>query len=153
MLNEMRKRALRLSFPDLLTKVNSQLTSPLQFAQEFTSIQRVRNCLEHRDGMVRKQDLDDIGNMLTLSFPRLKLFYMREREEIELAEGERVDDQRGEPSVQILGRLVTRTKTYCLGDRVMFTGSEFTEIAMACCFFGQQLAASLPGLPNETPQA
>ena len=87
--------------------------------------------------------------MLTLRFPRLKLFYMRRGEEIELAEGERVDDRSGEASIQILGRLVTRTKTYSLGDRVTFTGTQFTEIAMACCFFGQQLAASLP---TQTPQ-
>ena len=37
-----------------------------------------------------KKDLDDQAAALTLSFPRLKVFYMRGSEEIELARDERV---------------------------------------------------------------
>ena len=104
---------------------------------------RPRN-LEHRDGIVSRHDLGNIDKVLRLSFPRMKLFYLREGEEIELVQDERVDDRSGAASVQILGRLVTRTKGYRLGDRVTFSGSEFTEIAMGCYFFGQQLADALP---------
>jgi hypothetical protein len=150
LLDAMRKPATRLPFPQLLADVNSQLTSPLEFEREFLSIQKVRNCLEHRDGVVRKQDLDDLKNELTLRFPRMKLFYMRGEEEIELAQDERVDDRSGQASVQILRRLVTRSKMYHLGDRVTFTGTEFSEIAMACAFFGQQLSASVPPKPAQS---
>src|ERR1700720_1112195 len=87
-----RKPAASWPFPKLLAHVNAGLTSPLEFEREFLSIQRVRNCLEHRGGIVRKQDLDDQAAALTLSFPRLKVFYMRGSEEIELAGDERVDD-------------------------------------------------------------
>jgi hypothetical protein len=93
---------------------------------------------------VRKQDLDDQAAALTLSFPRLKVFYMRGNEEIELARDERVDDGTHEPEVQILGRIVTRSRTYQLGKRVTFTANEFSEIAMACSFFAKQLASRLP---------
>jgi hypothetical protein len=140
----MRKPAARLPFPELLARVNAGLTSPLEFEREFLSIQRVRNCLEHRGGMVRKQDLDDQAAALTLSFPRLKVFYMRGNEEIELARDERVDDGTHEPEVQILGRIGTRSRTYQLGERVTFTANEFSEIAMACSFFAKQLASRLP---------
>jgi hypothetical protein len=100
--------------------------------------------LEHREGVVKQRDLDDARNILILSFPILKIFYMRGEEEIELEHDHRVDDGRGQPDVEILGRLVTRSKTYRLGDRVTFSETEFSEIAMACSFFGQQLAARLP---------
>jgi hypothetical protein len=40
LIETMRKPASDLSFPKLLAKVNSQLTLPLEFEQEFISIQR-----------------------------------------------------------------------------------------------------------------
>jgi hypothetical protein len=144
LLDTIRKPAASLPFPKLLAHVNAGLISPLEFEHEFLSIQRVRNCLEHRGGIVRKQDLDDQGTALTLNFPRLKVFYMRGNEEIELARDERVDDGSHGPEVQILGRIVTRSRTYRLGERVMFTANEFSEIAMACSFFATQLASRLP---------
>jgi hypothetical protein len=142
----MRKPATRLSFPKLLDRVNAGLTSPLEFVQEFLSIQTVRNSLEHRNGIVGKQDLDDGGSTLTLTFPRWKFFYMRGEEEIEIAPGEPVDAQNGQPLVDILGRLTTRSKSYALGERITFTPEEFTEIAMACGRFGFELAHKLPTL-------
>lgn len=56
-----RKRVSRLAFPKLLATVNAGLTSPVSFALEFLSIQKVRNCLEHRGGVERKEDLDGNG--------------------------------------------------------------------------------------------
>ena len=73
----------------------------------------------------------------------MKLFYIRGNEEIELKQNERVNAGDGEPTVQILGRFVTRSKIYQLGERVRFTASEFSEIAMACSFFGNELASKL----------
>jgi hypothetical protein len=139
-----RKRASKLSFPSLLSEVNARLTERVAFEAEFRSIQRVRNCLEHRNGVVGSQDVDEEGVTLTLSFPRHKIFYMRAGEEIEIALGERVDASDQYPEVQILGRLVTRTRTYELGERVTFTASDFYEIAMACHFFAIDLVSKLP---------
>ena len=146
-LDTIRKPFSRLHFPKLLERVNSRLTAPLEFEREFLSIQKVRNCLEHRAGIVRKQDLDEDGTALTLIFPRMKIFYMRGDEEIEIARDERVDARDGQPEVQILGRLVTRSKTYQLRERVTFTVGEFSEIAMACAFFARELADKLPVVP------
>jgi hypothetical protein len=143
-LDDVRTPITKLNFPNLLCRVNKKLKTPIQFEKEFLSIQRVRNCLEHRGGVVRKQDLDNEESTLTLSFPRWKIFYMRGNEEIELAGGERVDDGSSEPDVQILGRIATRTKTYRLGERITFGVRDFMEIAMACSLLGSQLADGLP---------
>jgi hypothetical protein len=145
MLDTTRKRASLLKFPTLFAKVNAGLTAPVQFEKEFLSIQKARNCLEHRGGIVGKQDINDENEtILTLSFPRMKLFYMRGDEEIEVAPNEPVNAQDGEAYVDILGRYVTRSKTYGIGERIKFTPAEFSEIAMSCSFFGTELAGKLP---------
>lgn len=142
--DSLRKSVSKLPFPRLLATVNAVLVSTLDFEREVLSMQKVRNCLEHRGGILRNEDIDADGAALTLSFPRWKFFYMRGGEEIELAQCERVDAGDGEPEVQILGRFVPRSRTYHLGERITFTASEFSEIAMACSFFGNELASKLP---------
>ena len=82
--------------------MNAGLTSPLEFVQEFLSIQTVRNSLEHRNGIVGKQDLDDGGSTLTLTFPRWKFFYMRGEEEIDRGHSAtRRRDRNASPSASI----------------------------------------------------
>ena len=143
-INSLRKPVSKLRFPDLFAKVNAMLVSPLDFEREILSMQKVRNCLEHRAGIVKEEDIDKGGTALTLSFPRWKFFYMRGSEEIELAQGERLDAGDGKPEVDILGRLVPRSRSYRLGERITFTASEFSEIAMACSYFGNELTNKLP---------
>src|SRR4051794_36053874 len=82
--------------------------------------------------LLASKTLDDGGSTLTLTFPRWKFFYMRGEEEIEIPPGEPVDAQDGQPLVDILGRLTTRSKSYALGERITFTPEELSEIAMAC---------------------
>jgi hypothetical protein len=146
-IDAIRARASKPNFPDLLAKINAGLVSPMEFDREVLSIQRVRNCLEHRDGKVGAQDLDPGERTLTLNFPRFKFFYMRKGEEIELAPDEPVDAQDGQPHVDILARRITSSKVYELGQRIGFTAGEFSEVAVACSLFATDLAGKLPRLP------
>jgi len=92
---KIRKRAAGLTFPKLLAKVNSRLTEPVMFEPAFLSIQKARNCLEHRGGIVGPQDCDHEDIALTLSFPQLKVFYCRKGEEVEVRRNEPIDAQMG----------------------------------------------------------
>jgi len=150
-INQTRKRAAKLPFPELLATVNSRLKEPISFEGEFRSIQKVRNCLEHRRGIVGAQDIDKGGSELRLSFPRLKVFYHRADKEIEVVIGERVNAQDGEPEVQLLGRLETRTRTYKMGERITFAASDFYDIAAACHFFAKDVASKLGGITAAGP--
>jgi hypothetical protein len=141
-----RKHASGLPFPKMLARVNSGLREPIAFDAAFLSIQRARNCLEHRGGIIASQDIDQDDTALTLSFPRIKMFYMRQGEEIELRQDERLDPKDGQLEVQILGRLETRSKRYEHGERIALTASDFGEIAMACHFFASDVAQKLPSL-------
>lgn len=152
---EIRAAAAKLQFPHLLDHVNTGLSEPMAFDAEFRSLQKVRNCLEHRGGRVGTRDVDESGSM-TLSFPRLRAFYHRGDAEIEVVPGETIDTHdAGNPfgkgeEVTIYVNRVTRTRTYALNEPVVISASDFYEIAMACHLFASDVAAKLPTIPAQT---
>ena len=150
---EARARAARPKFPDLMAQVSDGLTSPLNFSAHFLTLQNVRNCLEHRGGIVSQRDADPVTGELLLTFPRLAMFYKRGEEEIELRVGEVIDNQApGAPfppgeQVAVYWKIKDRTLVYRLGERVLITNADFHEAAMACNFFASDLVSKLPTLP------
>jgi hypothetical protein len=54
---KLRQAASNKRFPQLLDEVKKRLTSPLHYERELLSLQDVRNCLEHREGIVRERDV------------------------------------------------------------------------------------------------
>jgi len=138
------------SFPLLLEQVNAGLREPIIFEAEYLSFQKVRNCLEHRAGCVLPKDVDPTSGLLTLHFPRLKAFYKRGSEEIEIAGGEQIDPgpngAHSEGGVPILVKRVMRSREYCVGENVEITLQHFAEIAMACHLFADDLMSKLPQL-------
>ncbi len=155
---EIRANAGKSSFPKLLEEVNAGLTEPMAFDAEFLSLQKARNCLEHRGGRVGARDVDGATSTMTLSFPRLRMFYRRGNEDIELAPGEVIDTHlpdnpfgKGE-DVPIYMNRVMRSREYALGEPVVIAASDFYEIAMACQLFANDVAAKLPTLPSIVEQ-
>jgi hypothetical protein len=137
------KKAADLKFPPLLAAVNERLEPKLDFAESYGSLQTVRNCLEHRGGIVSKVDTDG-QETFDFSVPRVKIFYMRQGSEVELIAGEKVEPGDDRAEVQIFMRLEVRKRSVSLGERITFTLPEFNEIAFACHFLGTQLATRLP---------
>ncbi len=155
-----RAGAARLQFPQLLSDVNSGLVEPMAFDAEFASLQKVRNCLEHRGGRVSQRDVDPATGTLMLSFPRLRAFYMRGKQEIEVVPGEAIDTHdpensfgEGEEVPIYMNTRVMRSREYALGEPVIITASDFFEIAMACQLFASDVAAKLPTLAPVAPDA
>jgi hypothetical protein len=143
-----RKRHGPESFPVLLAFVNSKLTTPLSFAAEFSSLQRIRNCLEHRAGIVGAMDVDSTGGM-GLEFPQLKIFYLQaDGTEVEVKAGTRVDPGDDREEVEVLGRMESFQKTYHLGERITLTAEEFHQITVSCQYFASDLISKLPKLPK-----
>jgi hypothetical protein len=136
-------KAVGFSFPGLLADVNKLLDLKLDFSDSYKSLQVARNCLEHRAGIVGSIEAKGSAEFV-LYVPRVKIFYMRGQDEIEVAAGERVDAGDGRPDVEILMRIDIRQRSISVGERVTFTLLEFNEVAFACNFLGQQLASRLP---------
>lgn len=153
---EIRAEASRLLFPALMEQVNARLREPLAFDAEFRSLQKARNCLEHRGGRVGPKDVDPATNTLTLSFPRLMMYYMRGEEEVEMVPGEVIDTHAddnpfGREEVDVHIRRVTRSREYALNEPLIISKRDFFEIALACQMFATDLAVKLPVAPPAQP--
>jgi hypothetical protein len=136
------KRAADLRFPDLLAAVNERLNPRLDFAESYASLQAVRNCLEHRGGIVSKFDTRG-RETFDFSVPRVKIFYKRQGSEVELVAGEQVEPGDDRAEVEIFTRLEARKRSVSIGERLTFTLPEFNEVAFACHFLGTQLGTRL----------
>ena len=133
-----RNDAAKRNFPPLLAHVNSKLEKSLEFVDAYQSMQDARNCLEHRAGIVGKKDASEDG-VMRLRFPRVKMFLVRDGEEIELQRGTAV-----EAGTEIFMRLDLRVREFKVGEPLTIVAADFDEIAFACYYFGNQLARRLP---------
>jgi hypothetical protein len=144
---DFRKKAGSARFPELMQAVNKGLTSPLHFENEFLSLQKVRNCLEHRGGVVTDKDVDDT-KVLRLALPRVKMFYEKDGQEIELGKGSYV-----EANTAIGIKNVIEERKFKLGERVLFRPQEFHDIGFGCWAFANDLRMKLPKLETKATNA
>jgi hypothetical protein len=140
---ELREAATNKKFPQLLEEVNKRLTSPLHYERELLSVQDVRNCLEHRDGIVQERDVDPATRMLHLRLPRLRWFYEDEGRQIELGRGSQV-----EKDTEVMAGVVVEEREFKLGERVTFKAAEFHDIGFGCWLIANDLMQRLPQPPS-----
>jgi hypothetical protein len=140
---DLREQAGGFRFPVLLARINEALPRSLIFAAEMQSLQKVRNCLEHRNGIVGQSDVDETGK-LRLVLPVYAPFAQEEDGDVELHVG-----YRAKKETQIAFRRISRERTYELGERVAFSAEEFSEIAHSCWMLSQDLLDKLPH-PSKT---
>ena len=140
-MREIREAGNKKHFPELLQHVGSRLQTPLNFAAEYASLQKVRNCLEHRAGVVSERDLDADGK-LRLVFPTFVIALQR-------PDGtEAIVNQRSEAYVEggqlVIFRVGRIEREYSLGERVVLAVSDYQSIAKGCIAFCKDLEAKLP---------
>jgi hypothetical protein len=145
-----KKEAATLHFGPLLDKLNERFGEPLPFVEAYHSLQRARNCFEHRNGVVGNVDAP-AGGVMILSFPRVKMFYKRGDEEVELEAGHVIDAGDGKEGVQIFTKIEPRERRFSPRHRLEIAPKDFNEIAFACNFFAEQLADRVSRL--KPPQA
>lgn len=129
-----------LNNPQLIQQLNGRLSEPLELEPQLRSLISLRNCLEHRHGVVGTKDLDPTGN-LVLSLPHLKVFYREGDEEVELLPGIQVLQ-----AVEVHARRAIRERTFGLGDLIAINPAEFVEIAHGCQLLSNDVVSRLPGV-------
>ncbi|MGB3342830.1 MAG: hypothetical protein WBA61_02860 [Aequorivita sp.] len=116
----------KLPFPKLIEKVNSSLKEPLKFSEEILSINKVRNCLVHRNGIIHPTDFN-IENGL-----ELKWWYYK----VELKHGEQKKELKRfdivTPEDGIITTSILKTKLFKDRQRVSFSFQEFFELSHFC---------------------
>ena len=88
-LRPFQRKASALSFPKLLKAVNNELNPKIEFSAAYVSLQVARNCFEHRAGIVSKIETHG-KDSFDIHILRMKIFYLRNGEEVELEAGHRV---------------------------------------------------------------
>ena len=144
LLRKKRRDANDLRFPDLMREVSKKTTTPVDFTDQFLSLQNVRNVLEHRGGRVTPDKADKNTGLLVLSWPKFKLYYEKNGEEVEVAPGTVVDSGGPEDTVQIMGRLAVEDREFKVGEQIVFKRAEFYDIAWGCWLFAERLVGRLP---------
>lgn len=133
-----RKEASDLKFPPLLAKINAELLSPLKFTDEFLSLQKVRNCLEHRAGVVSERDIGPDG-WLRLVLPAFAMFAEEDGHDVEIYPG-----YFAKKDTPLKFKRISRERSYRAGERITFAPKEFGEIAHSCWLLSVDVGNRLP---------
>jgi len=138
--------------PQLLTKINQALKSPLEFEVEMTSLNAVRNCLEHRAGVVGGGDVNS-DEHLVLTFPKFAMIANIGGNEVEVGPG----DQLHHGDMFLGPRLIHVERKYARGQQIVIDAKMFDEIAFGCTFFlqdiGQKMLEAFAGPAEAAPAA
>ncbi|WP_179006559.1 hypothetical protein [Winogradskyella forsetii] len=118
------------NFPRLIEKVSESLKEPLKFIEEVKTINRVRRCLVHRNGIVRPLDFN-VENGLELKwwFYEVNLLQNGEKKKLE-----RFDIINSETKMEM--NEILKRKVYKENQRILFSFQEFNELVLFCQKFG-----------------
>jgi len=138
-------KAQAMRYPQLLEKVQKDLSAPLQWAPELTSFQKVRNCLEHRGGIVGPQDVDASGT-LVLSLPYLQAAIVeRDGSRVPLRVGMSL---RNASEMQF--QVAVRQQNFHLGETIVVEPKQIAEIAFAVWLFATDIVEKLSTGPGRS---
>lgn len=142
-----RLEAATLPFPALLNAVRQAMPATLTTLADLQTMQNVRNCLEHRSGVVG--DTDVKNGPLTLRW-----FHMKVRARVA---GEMIETPPGwvapEGGAEVWFDSVTSEKAWSLGQRVSLTSTEFADLAMSCVHVANSLSQALELMVPAHPPA
>lgn len=141
LINEAFRKANAFSNDVLVKKLTPHLSNDFDLYEELESFTRVRNCLEHRDGVVTERDVSINGKYLILTFPTFIAYTVD-------AVGAKVevphDGDIGDVGPhKIVVELSRRTFTFSLGERVEFSQRQLVEMLTGYHLIGDALARSL----------
>lgn len=135
-----RKKALKMHIPEMFDVIEPHLTKPLAYKEQILSINKARNCLVHRHGIVLEKDInDEIAKTLKLEWVKFKIFYEKGEEEVEVQSGTIVE---GGNTIKM--RRENNSTIFQLGELITLNYSQFNEFIVTCYHFGIDLVDVLP---------
>ena len=129
-INKIKKDALsQANFPELLNKKLN--ITVMTYKESVKSINKVRNCLIHRNGIVtQEKDINDkINNALKLTYYSLDL--------VRLDENGKETDRLENTGIGIMAK--PKEKIFCVGEKIQLTEAEFRGCLFTCQAFGIEL--------------
>ena len=125
-------------YPELMKIVKLHLNDNLLLEEEIDSINKVRNCLAHRNGFVTPEDFNSEDNYLMLKWEYLGLKYIENGIEKDFHKYILLTSE-GETKVI----KEKKTKKFELNERVQISYQLFNELIFTCDTFGRDLISKL----------
>lgn len=124
--------------PGLLNLIKDYLTAPLIYENEISSINAVRNCLVHRDGIVRKEDIKGDEQVLELKWIYHRFYNIDNGKSAEL---EMFSLIRLNSKIEI--KEEKKVIKFKLNDKIEITYQLFNDLIITCSKFGEDLINKL----------
>ena len=124
-----------MGLPAKLEHLQDDYGIELQFGEEVKSINKARNCLVHRAGVVAPRDVNE-GDTLIVRWRRYELVVKGEQGERRITPDDPVFEK-GEIIRLHADRAVSRR--FAFGDSLIFDAQEFSEIGYTLSLFAQDL--------------
>lgn len=138
-IDELKKSASKQHLPELIKEVKSRLTGKLDFEDEITSFNKLRNCLVHRNGIVTLKDINDTeNNRLNVKYCRAKVFYIENNEEIEVVKYSVINS-----GATIQMKFIKESFYFEVGEKVSINFHQFNDVLVTCMQFGLDLINKL----------
>jgi len=140
-IEKIRINANKAHFPELIEHIEKELGNSLYLKDEIQSINRIRNCMVHRDSVVQQKDLMGTDmETLNLKWISLNYYTIQNGERIALDYKSRVNRIRVK-KMEI--EKVHKIKKFKLKDRILIDLNEFNGISYTCSEFVNTLLRSI----------
>jgi hypothetical protein len=130
----------RMHLPVLIDRIQQLLASPVLLTKEILSVNKIRNCLVHRNTIVDKNDVDENG-FLTLYYWDMDWFAIIEGQTHSITWQLK---EKGFQPQSVYYNDVDRKLQFSEGMHVSFDVNVFNAVMYTCVLFVEQLYLMLP---------
>lgn len=131
------KKPIKLPIPQLIKDIEKILGKTLSFRDEILSVNKVRNCLVHRNGIVTVEDTNNTEKTLLL----LKCYELRVNRELdgEMIQMTREDKKAGFQAQHIQIQMKHRIVEFGLGSHINIDSNILNDVNYTCSSFASTL--------------
>ncbi len=120
-------------FPSLINKIEKVIGKSLDYKLEIQSINKIRRCLEHRNGIVRPTDFN-VENGIELRWYYYEVFIDDNGKERPIRKSEMINNK-----TNITLKEVPKKVFFEENEQIKISFAEFNELAHFCQIFGKKL--------------
>lgn len=148
-IEEIKKKPVKMYVPNLIEEIEKTVNNKLVLREEIISINKVRSCLVHRNGIVSKEDTNNIEkDSLVLIYRELQMFRDQGNEMVPLTK----EDKKTGVLVKQLGfKNLAKNEIFPIGTHVSMDANILNSVTYTCVMFVQELLKSLQ-LKDFTPR-
>lgn len=141
-LNKINEDREKFHIPNFIEKIGELIELPLPYKEEIISINKIRNCLVHRHGIVSEKDVRDSSDgKLHLKWISLQLYTVVDGKKVVITH----EMRKNRMTIYNWGYdRIPNEKVFILGEKISLSINEFNGIAATCAEFARSLFDFMP---------